>query len=101
MENEEKKRGRPKKDNHKEVAKIEVKNLEYEVNACYAGLSKTKYKLLCANEEMNNVKLDMDALEKKLKFMRTVTIPTVQGKIKNMQKHYSSLEEELNKILES
>ena len=80
--------------------KIEIKKVEAEVNICFEQLSKTKYKLICAKEQLRNAKIDMSMMEGKIKFMREVTIPGVQSKIKSMQLHHNELENELKKILE-
>ena len=83
-----------------EQEKIEIKNVETEVNICFEHLTKTKYKLICAKEQMRNAKIDMSMMEGKIKFMREVTIPGVQNKIKSMQLHHNELEKELRKVLE-
>jgi hypothetical protein len=82
-----------------EQEKIEVKKVEEEVNVCYASLSKAKYHLLTAREDLKNAQLDMKMMEGKLKFMREVEIPLIQDKIKNMQCHYLVLEKNLKHIL--
>ncbi len=83
-----------------EQEKIEIKKVEEEVNICFVQLTKTKYKLICAKEELRNAKIDIGMMEGKLKFMRETTIPAFQNKIKNMQMHYNELEKELRKVLE-
>lgn len=83
-----------------EQEKIELKTIETEVNICFEQLTKTKYKLICAKEELRNAKIDMGMMEGKLKFMRETTLPAFQNKIKNMQLHYAELEKELRKVLE-
>ena len=80
--------------------KIEIKKVEAEVNICFEQLSKTKYKMICAKEELRNAKIDIGMMEGKLKFMREITLPAFQNKLKNMQVHYNELEKELRKALE-
>lgn len=81
------------------IGTIEIKQVEAEVNVCFEHLSKTKYQLLHAREELKNAQIEMKMMEGKVKFMREVEIPAMQNKIKNMAGHLLALEKSLKHIL--
>jgi len=82
-----------------ENQEINVRVIEQEVNVCFEHISKTKYELLRAREDLKNVQGEMKLLEAKVKFMRENEVPMIQTKIKNMQGSLLSLEKQLKELL--
>lgn len=82
------------------IGTMDIKQAEAEVNVCFEHLSKGKYQLLRANEDLKNAQIETKLLEAKLKFMRESEIPAIQDKIKYMRGSLLNLENSLKKILE-
>lgn len=87
-------------ENKEIVGTMEIKQVESEVNVCFEHLSKSKYQLLRANEDLKNAQIETRLMESKLKFIRESEIPAIQEKIKNMRGNLLNLENHLKHILE-
>lgn len=77
-----------------------VTAIETEVNVCFEQISKTKYQLMRAREDLKNIQGEMKLMEGKVKFMRETEIPLVGDKVKNTQGALLSLEKQLKDLLE-
>jgi hypothetical protein len=82
-----------------EPLEISVKVFEQEVNVCFEHISKTKYQLLRAREDLKHMQGEMKLAEGKVKFMRETEIPLIQEKIKNMQGALLGMEKQLKVLL--
>ena len=83
-----------------QIGTMEIKQAESEINVCFEHISKGKYQLLRANEDLKNAQIETKLMEAKLKFMRESEIPAIQNKIQNMRGSLLNLENHLKKTLE-